>query len=269
MYDVGKGSLVKNYHQNHPAFPVPKNLDTRIWRYMELYKFKWLIEEERLYMPLVEDLGDSLEGTISEGQRTEWNNQKLSVEQSSLRAFDHNIDFFEKFAYQNSQQSFVSCWHMNTESLPSMFVHFFHCSKDVVAICSTYEKLREAMLPFVYIGMVNYIDHKNEVFFSPRHNIFECIMTKDKMKCEWEKEIRCVASYAGLFGIEDEDPQSLYKRKDSEKPFYAPTINLKNLIHSIHLPPSSDTKHYDDIVQILELKNLQHLLVPTDMNIAV
>ena len=44
----------------------------------ELYKFKWLINEERLYMPLVEDLGDLLEGTISEGQRTGWNNQKLS-----------------------------------------------------------------------------------------------------------------------------------------------------------------------------------------------
>jgi hypothetical protein len=269
MYDVGKGSLVKNYCQNHPVFPVPENLDTRIWRYMELYKFKWLIEEERLYMPLVGDLGDSLEGTISEGQRTGWNNQRLSVEQCSLKIFDHNINFFEKFAYKISQKSFVSCWHMNAESLPNMFEAFFPYSEDVVAICSTYKKLREEMLPFVCIGMINYIDHKNEVLFSQRHNLFECIMTKDKMKCEWEKEIRCVAHYPGRFGIEYEDPQSVYKREDNEKPVYAPKINLKNLVHSIHLPPSSNTKHCDNVIQILGLKNLQHLLVPTDIHIAV
>jgi hypothetical protein len=251
----------KIYCEKHPAFPVPENLDIRIWRYMELYKFKWLIEEERLYMPLVKDLEDSLEGKISEGQRTEWKNQRLSVEQYSLKIFDHNIDFFEKFADQNSKQCFVSCWHMNDESLPSMFEYFFPYPEDVVAICSTYKKLREEMLQFVNIGKVNYIDHKNEVSFSESHNLFKPIMTKDKMKFEWEKEIRCVASYAGPFGIEREDPQSFYQREDNGKLVYAPKINLKNLIEGIHLPTSSDTKHYDDVAQILDLKNLKHLLV--------
>ena len=49
----------------HPSFPQPSNLNISLWRYMDIEKFKWLIQEKRLYMPTTEKLGDCLEGSIS------------------------------------------------------------------------------------------------------------------------------------------------------------------------------------------------------------
>lgn len=63
---------MQNSEIQHPSFPQPNNLQIRVWRYMERYKFNWLIDEKRLYMPCATMLGDSLEGTLPLSENEWW-----------------------------------------------------------------------------------------------------------------------------------------------------------------------------------------------------
>lgn len=68
-------------HQ-HPAFPQPADRNVRLWRYMEWFKFEWLVKCSRLYMPSVNDFPDKLEGTAPQGEMDWWegNIKKATIE---------------------------------------------------------------------------------------------------------------------------------------------------------------------------------------------
>jgi len=46
----------------HPAFPQPQNLDEGVWRYLDFIKFEWMVDNNCLFMPSADNLGDPLEG---------------------------------------------------------------------------------------------------------------------------------------------------------------------------------------------------------------
>jgi hypothetical protein len=58
--------LWKRSPTRHPSFRVPENPDLPLWRYMSGKRFRWLVENERLYMPRIEQLtsNDAREATM-------------------------------------------------------------------------------------------------------------------------------------------------------------------------------------------------------------
>jgi hypothetical protein len=84
-------------HQDHPAFPQPGDIGTILWRYMEIDKFKWLLDCSRLLMPSADRLGDPLEGTTPEGDLKWW--LRLAANANSeeqRRIVEHNRAFLSR-----------------------------------------------------------------------------------------------------------------------------------------------------------------------------
>lgn len=50
--------------ENPPFFKPPANALVRVWRYMDLKKFVWMLDNKALYFPRVTTMNDPYEGTI-------------------------------------------------------------------------------------------------------------------------------------------------------------------------------------------------------------
>jgi hypothetical protein len=112
----------------------------------------------------------------------------------------------------------------------------------------------------VYIGMVKYRDPKTEPlqcpYGSPFPNLFEWIMNKDR-DYKYENELRCVATY-------DNTGNNLFETENGGKVVYAPSIDLSQLILSVHLDKNADNNHKEKVRALLKEENLDHLFYKND-----
>jgi hypothetical protein len=51
-------------YEQHPEFNPPDNENCKIWRYLDIPKFFWLLEKQSLYFSRADLLGDPFEGSI-------------------------------------------------------------------------------------------------------------------------------------------------------------------------------------------------------------
>ena len=66
--------LWKRDPTRHPSFPIPDQRDVPLWRYLSGTRFRWLVENQRLYMPRIEQLtsNDAREATMPDAQAEFW-----------------------------------------------------------------------------------------------------------------------------------------------------------------------------------------------------
>ena len=60
--------IIKIVREPNPSCILPDNLDTLVWRYMDLDKFQSLLKEKVLYLCRADLLQDRFEGTYSRRQ---------------------------------------------------------------------------------------------------------------------------------------------------------------------------------------------------------
>lgn len=176
-------------------------------------------------------LGDYLEGTTPH----------------SAYYNDPIIRQIEPFANAFRLTYFISCWHMHNEEIPSMWDDFLseESPDDSIVIRTTFRSLKKclSLLP-IEIGMVKYINHKTETFpprenGMPNYNTNSWPMIKDLKKCGWENEVRAIAS--SLYG-------PLKPQMNSRGyHFYAPRVDLQELIHQIHCHPNASEARKKEI----------------------
>jgi hypothetical protein len=114
----------------HPSFKHPTNPDIKIWRYMDLSKFLFLVVDHSLYFSAADRLGDPFEGSTTKPQY-EFREYLLAnrdtdpslaswrgITEKSLREmFDKQAEWNRKwhsFCYINS-------WHMNEHESAAMW----------------------------------------------------------------------------------------------------------------------------------------------------
>jgi len=235
-----------NKNFSHPSFPKPEDENISLWRYMDKEHFLWLVNEKRLYIPPFSILGDDLEGRFLEGE------QQFVKNDEALRKYRAFVNAFSK-------SSFALCWHMNAEKSPTGWDKFRPYpesgkKEEVIAMRSTYTTLRDLMPEWVSVGTVQYKD-KQDHFSRP--NVHEAIMTKDKTKCEWEKEVRAVATRKDII---ENDPENLFMCNQKSVEIYAPLIDLSKLILEIRLHPESSEEYQKFIYEVLKKEKLEHAL---------
>ena len=149
----------------HRAFKTPTD-DCVIWRYMSFAKFVWLIAEESLYFPRLDQHSDEWEGLIS----TPPENFK-----------DRKYIRFAKY---------INCWHINDNESDAMW-KLYGPPGENVAIKSTVGALKTSLKDGtpVYIGEV---DYREGVL--PEGNLYWPVIYKRKAFGH-EKELRlCISS---------------------------------------------------------------------------
>jgi hypothetical protein len=170
----------------HPCFRQPEDGAAKVWRYMDLPKFIWLLKHNQLYMSRLDMLGDPYEGSLT----------SKTIEGINLFLRQHGSkDNWERMSTlyrQNQATTYVCCWHMNKKESEAMWR--LYCGKaHGVAIRSTYAHLVSAIAdkPEMYVGCVKYIDY--EVDWFPDANAFHPVMHK-RVAFAHEQEVRLVTS---------------------------------------------------------------------------
>jgi hypothetical protein len=220
--------------QMHPSFPQPEDSSQVIWRYMDREKFDWLINEQRLFMPTADNLGDPREGSTPPGQIAAWERDAAeAATEESRRTLEHNRNFFAGFSQYFRQRYYVSCWHMNAHENYSMW-RCYTSSKESVAIKTRYALLREMLPQQVYMGAIRYIDYSTDSL--PWGNMFEYIMHKDAY-FRYEAEVRVVATPPANeeLGLNEFLADHFALTANPDFRLYAPRVDPTKLIEGIVL----------------------------------
>lgn len=136
-------------------FLQPTDSNVKVWRYLDLAKFIWMLRFRKLYFPRVDLLSDPHEGALSPKNR------------ETLKKFYSDSGYYsrrqlESFSARRRRQRsevYASCWRMGNSESEAMWR--LYCGfRDGVAIQTTYAKLRDSITyPEVYIGLVKYVDY--------------------------------------------------------------------------------------------------------------
>jgi len=131
----------------HKVFKLPKDENTKIWRYLDLKKLLSIIVDESLYFCKTSLLEDSMEGC------------------SAI----HNGTNLRHLQNMHRNISFVNCWHSNNSESQLMW-KVYSSQGEGICIQSTISRLKEAFADSkesIYIGKVSYggIPPKNNILY--------------------------------------------------------------------------------------------------------
>ncbi|KAB2395279.1 MULTISPECIES: DUF2971 domain-containing protein [Bacillus cereus group] len=231
-----------------------------IWRYMDISKFKSLLNQRALFFAKPSAFVDPLEGSYSmwdiEGYRT-------------------NGDPILPREYMKKIQDFagISCWHMNDQESAGMWDLYLN-SQDGVAIKTKYGNLVNSVGDLRYrlfAGKVQYIDFNKDM---TSRNIYDTLFFKRK-SFSHENELRfmIVASRYDenwLHCVFDEKYIPYYKRRrkmerleeESYKFSHSNgnliSCDLELLIDEIYVSPKSSPEFFEQVKQLVEGHGLSH-----------
>lgn len=204
--------------------------DAKVWRYMDLTKFLFILETETLFFPTVASLrkADKWEGSWSNFEFSEYVGG-TSSSQSEIKEF-----WFSLQSKVASHQVGVSCWHKSEDQSNAMW-KIYLSGNEGIAIQTSFGNLKEAFddkhpnwpncggnfqdrKVSLIAGNVEYIDWSN-----PPENTrtLKQFMLKGK-EFEYEQEVRMLAE---LFPIPGAPQSTTGKITDKD------TLGLSDSVH--------------------------------------
>jgi hypothetical protein len=199
----------------------------KIWRYIDLNKFKSLIKTSSLFFCRADKFHDKWEGVFPIRMIQKFELDKKAYPSSNGRTYTA----CEWQIQKEARSHLINCWHANKSESFAMWKIYSKPNEPSIAIQSTIGRLK---LSFnmtkerIWIGEVEYIDFKN---WEPQNRFFN-VGTPSILKAfflKWnyfayENEIRAIINKS-------------YQKHKSEKGIFI-KFNLSELIENIYL--SSD-----------------------------
>jgi hypothetical protein len=175
--------------ETYPDQLEPENQDAVIWRFMNMKKFRDLMDTGELYFCRADLFQDESEGLPPD-------NYKPFPELNPLDLRDRQqIDDSIGFVAQSREAFYLNCWHLFREETWKMWKEY---GEDGVAICSRYRLLKsvlDALDDRTFLGLVRY-GSKHMIGW----NLFRFITAK-RIEYADEQEVRAglwiIAPYAG------------------------------------------------------------------------
>lgn len=228
-------------YKEHPDFEPPKNINSRIWRYMDLPRFLSLIESSSLYFTRADKFADPYEGAIPKLH-------KESME-SYFSEFDNAeemkqelLDLFEI----NRKMTLINCWYQSEYESDAMWQLY---SNNGIAIQSTFDRFTKAISvakESIYIGQVKYIDYEKEGLYFL--NALTPFLFK-RQSFEHEKEIRAVIWHTENDKISTELDKVPIEILEHGK---LVEINIEELIELIYVSPTAPSWFHKLIITMLK-----------------
>ena len=226
------------YHTNS-NITLTEDLDTVVWKYLDLSKFLDLLMSRKLFMSRSDKFEDQYEGTFSEPTFEEI--KRLSKD---------NPDFL-KFYKTHREKVAISSWHINEYESFAMW-QIFTQNSEGLAIQSTIGRLQQALVPEnnykQYIGEVNYIDYKKE--YIPFDDMFFPFLFKRK-SFQYEREVRIITDVA----------DSTIILNDGLKI----NVDINQLIEKIYIHPKSENWYKKLVIQLMEQLGFDFKIEKSDL----
>jgi hypothetical protein len=135
----------------------PKNLNSTIWRYMDLPKLIYLLDKRKLYLSRADWFDDKHEGATP-------NVQKYWEMESDSKHFGA----IEDFRHRQREWTFISCWSNRDHESHALW-RIFCGPKQGVAVCSQYFRLAELVNPNVEDMKAGLVDYGRDEPHSLKH----------------------------------------------------------------------------------------------------
>ena len=165
----------------HPVFVPPSNINVKIWRYMDFTKFVSMLETSGLFFSRADKLGDPFEGSLPKSS---------GLERDEYDAAHTDGAYQVRLFRALRKWTMMSCWHMNEHESAAMW-RLYAKSNEAIAVCSTYQKLRDCLDQRFYVGVVNYIDYDHDRLpTTPRNVLFPFV--HKRLSFKHEDELRAV-----------------------------------------------------------------------------
>jgi len=176
LLDFGSMKYVSPHRKANPSFPQPDDPKVKVWRYLDLPRFIWMLATNALTFARVDTLDDPFEGSVPPEVVEEWT--------SDARA----SKVIERARNGLRRQTFVSCWHTNNVESEAMW-RLYCGSHDGIALQTTYEKLDASLPPEILLGQMTYLDYETDK--NPPPDELSLLMRK-RQAFEHEHEVRAV-----------------------------------------------------------------------------
>lgn len=130
--------------------PEPLDQASSIWRYVEFWKLRDLVETRQLYLRRADKLEDEHEGLPPSEYERVLNLSRFHI--NDIQKRDHDIGSLAQFR----QSFYVNCWHLDMGETATMWARY---GRDGVAIVSRYDLLKQVLHPLidkVMVGLIRY-----------------------------------------------------------------------------------------------------------------
>jgi len=246
--------------QQHESFLPPDNHDVPIWRYMDITKFVWMLQNRALYFCQLLAMDDPFEGHYTEGMagaeeafvkdwfppENESNEAKVKRDEAARKNFRFMLDHIKNM----KQTMYINCWHMNEDDSLAMW-KLYTPHGESIALRSTYRKLAQALPEQCYFGRVHYIDYRTAMF--DMFQTFNFVVRK-RRSFEHERELRAVIwdpSVANL-GVRPVP----FKKVNDNRGMVVP-VDLLEIAEQVYISPSAKPPFFEVVRQLLQTYGLE------------
>jgi hypothetical protein len=197
-----------------------------LWRYLDLFKFKDLLETSTLYFARPDTFTDSFEGRFSEG-----NHSKASKSDeifSRLYKVNHNEKGSADYHEIHRKVVFISCWHRDTKESLEMWQAYTQ-SSDSVVITTSRKALRQFLPKGIMQSAVRYspldaprteFTHNSLFFYKP-------------LRYSFEREFRLLRT---------PQPDEIFHFEDPKDKFRRVPIPTRKIVHRVITHPCADSR---------------------------
>ena len=204
----------------------PQNPNDKVWRYMDLSKFIYLLDSKKLYLPSAERLEDKHEGSIFLFQK------ERELKALAERGLANLLPILSDMRREQLKCTFISCWHRNDFDSHAMW-RIYCGPKEGVAIMTSYHKLSQRVNNNYAMGLVQY-ENQDPI----AGNLIAPFMQKRKAFL-YEQEVRLVANLYGSPDFRDETGKFRPSRQHLALP-----VDLTKLVEKIYVHPEADDLYF-------------------------
>lgn len=228
------------------ACKLPEDMESLIWRYMDISKLVCLLDKNLLYFARADLLGDPFEGSHTKTHhKSDYIIQIMQGDENKQEIKLTSAQMFSAFR----RNTFINCWHLNPNESHAMWSVYLRDHQGI-AIQSTCSRLITALSKNeqykVNVGCVNYIDYEKDSFPDENQTIFG-FLHKHK-SYEHERELRAI--------IRAEHHASAIFAPDQVPVGKQLQVDLEVLIERIVLPPDAPSELEGVITSLLQLYGL-------------
>jgi hypothetical protein len=221
---------------------LPKDTNSKIWRYMDFTKFVDLLDRSALFFTRLDRLGDPFEGSNT---RLNAKNRRLRWAQISKELPPYVDQEYAKSDYfslsSNLNKSLplctaVNCWHINKYESTAMWSLYLK-SNDGIAIETTLKRFINSLSDInndIYISMMKYVDYDKQSI--PDDNILYPMLYK-RVSFEHEHELRAFVWKPVTMNMNGQEVMILKKSYFKEGIYIS--VDLKRLIKRVYIAPNS------------------------------
>lgn len=246
---------------DNEALIIPPD-DTKLWRYMDIPAFIFLISKQQLTFARADLFEDRFEGIIPEGTAAAMNIwANTEIKEGRLKS-GMGYENLSELLNTVNKKAYISCWCKENHEMVHMWK--IYSKPNGVCIETTYKDLIDSCDledESIVATEVKYVDFKNHVYSYNGNPISVFTMKRKEYKSESEFRLimrtnKSTSDYLGTLLHDHEFRNKEEIRIYNSTPVLYCNVNTKQLIHKIHLSPYAPAWYIDVITNLINAFNL-------------